>query len=66
MANRECNQMLSYTKFLFIQAKSIEWRRANRIDEIVDQWEPPMVLVKYYPMGIIGCDKFSCPGNNKN
>jgi hypothetical protein len=26
---------------------------------------PPMALVKYYPMGIIGCDKFSCPGNNK-
>ncbi len=24
-----------------------------------------MALVKYYPMGIIGCDKFSCPGNNK-
>ncbi|XP_057372739.1 SEC14-like protein 2 [Daphnia carinata] len=41
--------------------RSLEWRRANRIDEIVEQWEPPLVLVKYYPMGIIGNDKQSCP-----
>ncbi|EFX85317.1 hypothetical protein DAPPUDRAFT_237865 [Daphnia pulex] len=36
---------------------SVEWRRANRIDEILDNWEPPIVLVKYYPLGIVGWDK---------
>ncbi|XP_046460797.1 SEC14-like protein 2 [Daphnia pulex] len=41
--------------------RSVEWRKANRIDGIVEQWEPPMALVKYYPMGIIGADKFFCP-----
>ncbi|KZS17891.1 SEC14 protein 2 [Daphnia magna] len=41
--------------------RSVEWRRANRVDEILDQWEPPVALVKYYPMSIIGNDKFYCP-----
>ncbi|XP_046633859.1 SEC14-like protein 2 [Daphnia pulicaria] len=40
---------------------SVQWRLANRIDELKDQWEPPTVLVKYYPMGIIGYDKLYCP-----
>ncbi|KAI9561267.1 hypothetical protein GHT06_012223 [Daphnia sinensis] len=41
--------------------RSIEWRKANRVDEILYRWHPPMALVKYYPMSIIGNDKFSCP-----
>ncbi|KAI9561268.1 hypothetical protein GHT06_012224 [Daphnia sinensis] len=41
--------------------RSVEWRRANGVDEILYQWPPPLVLVKYYPMSVIGNDKFSCP-----
>ncbi|KAK4004697.1 SEC14-like protein 2 [Daphnia magna] len=41
--------------------RSVEWRRANGVDEILHQWSPPLVLVKYYPMSVIGNDKFSCP-----
>ncbi|XP_046460982.1 SEC14-like protein 2 isoform X2 [Daphnia pulex] len=41
--------------------QSIEWRRANRIDGILDQWEPPEVLKKYYPVELAGVDKFGCP-----
>ena len=38
-------------------SKSIEWRRINKIDTILEWYKPPEVLVKYYPVGSIGCDK---------
>ena len=44
--------------------QSLEWRKANRIDEIVGKWEPPVVLTKYYPMGV--CGKFYFYANIKN
>lgn len=41
--------------------KSLEWRRANKVDEILDTFTPPEAFVKYYSMNHIGTDKFDCP-----
>jgi len=41
--------------------KSIEWRRINKIDTILDWYKPPEVLVKYYTAGAIGYDKSGGP-----
>ena len=43
--------------------QSLEWRKANEIDTIVN-WDPPEVLVKYLPVNIVGRDKFGCPRNS--
>lgn len=40
---------------------SLEWRRIHRVDELLDTWHPPEVLVKYYPFGKTGVDKFGGP-----
>jgi hypothetical protein len=40
----------------------MEWREENKIDDLVDNWQPPEVLKKYYSMGEIGFDKFGCNG----
>jgi len=41
--------------------KSLEWRKINRIDTILEEWEIPEVLEKYNSMGVCGNDKFGCP-----
>jgi len=41
--------------------KSLEWRRLNKIDDMVDTWTPPEVLPKYYPIGRTGYDKTGAP-----
>ena len=42
--------------------QNLEWRKTNQVDDIVEKWTPPEVLVKYNPIGICGRDKFHCPG----
>lgn len=41
--------------------KSLEWRKMNRIDNLLDEWEIPEVMDKYHSMGVCGNDKFACP-----
>jgi len=41
--------------------KSMEWRKVNQIDTILDDWEIPEVLDKYHSMGVCGNDKFGSP-----
>lgn len=38
----------------------MEWRIVHGIDELVDKWNPPEVLQKYYSIGNPGYDKFGC------
>lgn len=40
----------------------MEWRKENEIDDLVDKWQPPDVLKKYYSIGEIGYDKYGCNG----
>lgn len=40
---------------------SLEWRRENRVDYILDEFKPPEVLVKYFPCAPIGKDKLGNP-----
>jgi hypothetical protein len=40
---------------------SLEWRRQHKIDELPDPSTFPEVLVKYFPVGVSGADKFGCP-----
>ncbi len=37
------------------------WRRQIGADDILDQWEPPEVLQKYYTGGFVGYDKEGFP-----
>ena len=37
------------------------WREQNAVDSILDTWEAPEVLRKYYPGGLYGFDKDDCP-----
>ncbi|XP_046633901.1 SEC14-like protein 2 [Daphnia pulicaria] len=41
--------------------QSLEWRRLNRVNEILQTWTPPEVIEKYYSIGQTGYDKFGCP-----
>ncbi|EFX85375.1 hypothetical protein DAPPUDRAFT_314193 [Daphnia pulex] len=41
--------------------ESLEWRRLNRVNEILQTWTPPQVIEKYYSIGQTGYDKFGCP-----
>ncbi|XP_065575371.1 putative SEC14-like protein 6 [Artemia franciscana] len=41
--------------------KHMDWRRAWRVDELTDDWEPPEILKTYHPMECIGFDKFGRP-----
>ena len=41
--------------------KHLEWRKNNQIDDILDNWQVPEVLEKYYSMGVCGNDKYGCP-----
>lgn len=43
--------------------QSLEWRRLNRVNEILQTWTPPEVIEKYYSIGQTGYDKFGCPRN---
>ena len=36
----------------------MEWRLVNDVDNIVEKWKPPEVLLKYYSIGTSGFDKF--------
>lgn len=45
--------------------QSMEWREENKIDILVDKWQPSEVLKKYYSMGETGFDKFGCNGIQK-
>ncbi|XP_046460824.1 SEC14-like protein 2 [Daphnia pulex] len=39
----------------------LEWRRLNRVDEILDVYTPSEVFKKYYSDGQVGFDKCGCP-----
>ena len=41
--------------------QSMAWRRQIGADDILDQWEPPEVLQKYYAGGFLGYDKEGFP-----
>ncbi|KAK4004691.1 SEC14-like protein 2 [Daphnia magna] len=41
--------------------QSLEWRRLNGVDEILDTFKPSEVFQKYFPAGEVGIDKFGCP-----
>ena len=38
--------------------QSLEWRKLNRVDDILKTFERPEIMTKYYPMGRCGTDKF--------
>lgn len=38
------------------------WRHINGIDGLLENWQPPEVIDKYYSAGTCGYDKFGCPG----
>ncbi|KAI9561273.1 hypothetical protein GHT06_012229 [Daphnia sinensis] len=40
---------------------SLEWRRLNGVDEILDTYKPSEVFLKYFPAGEVGVDKFGSP-----
>lgn len=42
--------------------QSLEWRRVNQVDTILETFDPPEVFKKYYSLGKTGVDKFGCPG----
>lgn len=44
-----------------IIGKTLEWRRVNKIDHLFKTYVPPEVVVKYFPFGEMGIDKFGCP-----
>ena len=31
------------------------------MDGIVDKWQPPRVILRYFPLNLCGQDKFGCP-----
>ena len=37
------------------------WRKANNIDLILETYQEPEVIAKYWPGGICGCDKDGRP-----
>ena len=39
----------------------MEWRKQFGADSIVEEFEPPEVLTKYWPGGLHGFDKNGCP-----
>lgn len=47
-------------------SQSLDWRRANKADEILNTFTPPEAFVKYYSMNHIGTDKFDCPRKERN
>lgn len=47
--------------FRLFSVQDQEWRRVNEIDKLVTSYEPPEVLEKYYPGGIIGQTKDGYP-----
>ena len=50
------------TKFVLCwPIKSLEWRRSNRIDDLLDVWTPPTVLQQHFLLQMCGQDKFGCP-----
>ncbi|XP_057372735.1 SEC14-like protein 2 [Daphnia carinata] len=40
---------------------TLEWRRINEVDDILETHFPREVFKKYFPFGQIGVDKFGCP-----
>ena len=55
--------ILSPNKMNYI-LQSLEWRRVNGVDDILEKWSPPEVLTKYYSFGTFGYDKFGSQGKN--
>ncbi|XP_057372740.1 SEC14-like protein 2 [Daphnia carinata] len=41
--------------------QSLEWRRVNGADDILDTYTPIEVLRNYFSLGQVGIDKFDCP-----
>lgn len=39
----------------------LQWKQHLQVDTIIDEFEPPEVLRKYYPGGLVGHDKQGCP-----
>lgn len=40
---------------------SLQWRNQIKADTLIDEYDPPEVLLKYFPGGLIGHDKEGCP-----
>jgi len=43
--------------FLLLR-QSLEWRKLNQVDDILETFQRPEIMTKYYPMGRCGTDKF--------
>ncbi|XP_055931416.1 SEC14-like protein 2 isoform X1 [Argiope bruennichi] len=41
--------------------KHIAWRKEYQVDTILTDYKPPEVLLKYFPVSLIGCDKEGSP-----
>ncbi|CAL1263336.1 unnamed protein product [Larinioides sclopetarius] len=41
--------------------KSTAWRKEFEVDTILENYKPPEVLVKYFPVSVIACDKEGSP-----
>ncbi|GBO20448.1 hypothetical protein AVEN_239976-1 [Araneus ventricosus] len=41
--------------------KHITWNKEYGVDTILEDYKPPEVLVKYFPVSLIGYDKEGCP-----
>ena len=39
----------------------MQWKQLYAVDSVIDEFDPPEVLKKYYPGGLIGHDKQDCP-----
>lgn len=39
----------------------MQWKQHLQVDTIIDDFDPPEVLRKYYPGGLVGHDKQGCP-----
>ena len=55
------NELLTKLKQCISNFKSLAWRKAQKIDTILEDWDIPEVLSSYYSMGVCGKDKFNCP-----
>jgi len=39
---------------------SLNWKEKNKIDELVETFQTPEALTKFFPLGQIGRDKLGC------
>lgn len=60
----KCHSNSSLLKFavIFYNQQALEWRRSNRVDEILKEYEEQEIFQKYFALDMVGKDKYGCPG----